>query len=162
MRKLGKIAGLCTVLAPTIIFADLTGTYVFSFGELEQESAFREAIGTRLMDELRESAAKGEMVLELRDTDDKNQIEVTLKDSTTEDVEDSSFPLHPNPIPHGATVLYLFGRMVNDLPHWFLFEGEIKHYELQGTLNTVWGDIELTAKLLKEDHSNPSVGLQTP
>ncbi|MXW54815.1 MAG: hypothetical protein F4Z66_12795 [Gammaproteobacteria bacterium] len=100
------MAGLCIALAPTIIFADLTGTYVFSFGELEQESAFREAIGTRLMDELRESAAKGEMVLELRDTDDKNQIEVTLKDSTTEDVEDSSFPLHPNPIPHGATVLY--------------------------------------------------------
>lgn len=52
--------------------------------------------------------------------------------------------------------------MVNDLPHWFLFEGEIEQYELQGALITVWGDIELTAKLLKEDHSNPSVGLKTP
>lgn len=133
---------------------DVVGSYVLSFGELLEEGALTESEGTWLLDEWRESAAKGEVVLELRDTDVKNQIDVTWKDSSTQDVEDSSFPLHPNPIPHGARVLYLFGRMVNDVPTWFLFEGEIKYSKLQGTLRTVWGDIELTGKLLKEDRSN--------
>ena len=141
---------------------DVVGRYELSFGELLEERALTKSEGTWLLDEWRESAAKGEVVLELRGTDVKNQIDVTWKDSTTEDVEDSTFPMHPNPIPHGAKVIYLFGRMVKDVPYWFLFEGEIKRYELQGTLKTVWGDVELTGKLLKKDHSNPSEGLKTP
>ena len=141
---------------------DVVGSYVLSFGELLEEGALTESEGTWLLDEWRESATKGEVVLELRDTDVKNQIDVTWKDSSTQDVEDSSFPMHPNPIPHGARILYLFGRMVNDMPTWFLFDGEIKNSKLQGTLNTVWGDIQLTGKLLKEEHSNPSKGPSIP
>lgn len=135
---------------------DVRGSYALSFGKLLEEGAITEYRGTRLLDEWRESATNGELVLELRDADVKNQIDVTWKDSTTEDVEDFSFPLHPNPIPHGADVFFLFARMVNEMPFLFLFDGEIKKSELQGTLRTVWGDIELTGKLLKEDHSSPS------
>ncbi len=141
---------------------DVVGSYVLSFGEILEEGGLTRPEGTRLLDEWRESAANGEVVLELRDSDVKNLIDVTWKDSTTEDVEDSSFPLHPYPIPHGSKVQFIFPRMVNGAPTWFLFEGEIKKSKLQGTLRTVWGDIELTGKLLKEDPSSPSKGLGNP
>lgn len=132
---------------------DITGTYLVSFGKLLKEGAFTEWEGVHLLDEWRESATKGGVRIEFLETDVVNQHEIVWTDSTTEALEEN---LRPRFIFSGTDFFFLLVRMIHEEPFAFLCEGEAKDRELQGTLKSVWGHVEITGKRIEDDHSQPS------
>lgn len=134
---------------------DIRGTYVLSFGETLEEAPIKKFWGIRLLEEWRKSARTGEVILEILDADVENQLEMVWTDSTTDALEDNPGARF---IPSGKDFIFVFTRVIDEVPFWFLCEGEVVDGELQGVLKTVWGDVEITGKLVTEDHSKASEG----
>lgn len=139
---------------------DIAGTYALSFGELSPPHTLSVTEGKQLLDEWLNSDGE-EVTLEVRATEVENQFDAIWSDSTTEvlrkkDQEPPKIHVRPN------EVSLLFSRRIGDVPYIFLYLCEIENGELQGTLDTPWGKLPMSAKLIVEGKSESSEQMESP
>lgn len=139
---------------------DIAGTYALSFGELSPPHTLSLTEGKQLLDEWLNSDGD-DVTLEVRATDVENQFDAIWSDSTTKVVRTKDRK-PPRIYIRPYEVSLLFSRRIGDVPYIFLYLCEIENGELHGTLDTPWGKLPMSAKLIAAGKSEPSQQLVSP
>ncbi len=139
---------------------DIAGTYALSFGELSPPHTLPVTEGKQLLNEWLNSDGD-EVTLEVRATDIENQFDAIWSDSTTEVVQQKDRE-PPKIYVRPYEVSLLFSRKIDDVPYMFLYLCEVEKDELHGTLDTPWGELPMSAKLIVEGKSESSEQMDSP